>query len=464
MLGIQMFDDDIAAISTPPGEGGIAIIRLSGNAVIEKASKIFLPRREGVDIKKKSGYSLTLGWILDEDGDYLDEVLLALMRAPHSYTGEDTVEIHCHGGNLPARRCLEAALRQDIRIAEPGEFTRRAFLNGRLDASQAEAVIEVIRAKSAKGMKLALKQLNGHNSEYIHTLEDRLLKLNAMVEASLDFPDEVGELEYNKAEEIIVTLLAVIDRLLRAGDRADIYREGIAIAICGKPNVGKSSLLNVLLKKERAIVTSIPGTTRDIIEEQLNIKGIPIRLMDTAGIRVTEDIVEKIGVERSQEVIREADLVIFLLDLGTGITAEDLAIYKDIKNRNLIILANKEDLEEKNITEAELRQYFPEVKVIRASAKEDRGIEELEDTVENMILGGELHSDDLEMMINLRQREALLRAREHLQDALQVMQTVPLDCLGVDIWGALEALGEITGKNLKEAVIDRMFNDFCIGK
>jgi len=462
--GLDMFYDDIAAISTPPGEGGIAIIRLSGGQVIEKASKIFRPYQDGVDISKKAGYSLTLGWIKDETGEDLDEVLIALMRAPRSYTGEDTLEIHCHGGVLPARRCLETVLRQGIRIAEPGEFTRRAFLNGRLDASQAEAVIEVIRAKSEKSMKLAVKQLSGHNSEYIHTLEDRLLELNAMVEASLDFPDEVGELEYKKAEATILESLAVIERLIRAGKRADIYRKGIAAAICGKPNVGKSSLLNVLLKKERAIVTSIPGTTRDVIEEQLSIKGIPVRLIDTAGIRATEDIVEKIGVERSREVIREADLVIFLLDLGTGITAEDLAIYKEIKHRNLIILANKEDLEKKHITEDELGHYFPGVRVVWASAREDKGIEELEDRVEEMALGGELHSDDLEIMVNLRQREALIRAREHLEDVLQVMQAVPLDCLGVDIWGALEALGEITGKNLKEEVIDRMFTDFCIGK
>jgi tRNA modification GTPase len=460
----DMFYDDIAAIATPPGEGGIAIIRLSGGQVIEKASKVFRPYHDGVDIRNKAGYSLTLGWIKDETGEDLDEVLLALMRAPHSYTGEDTVEIHCHGGILPARRCLEVVLHQGMRIAEPGEFTRRAFLHGRLDASQAEAVIDVIRAKSDKAMKLAVKQLSGHNSEYINTLEDRLLELNAMVEASLDFPDEVGELEYAKAEDIMLGSLAAIERLIQAGERAAIYREGIAAVICGKPNVGKSSLLNVLLKKERAIVTSIPGTTRDIIEEQLSIKGIPIRLVDTAGIRVTEDIVEKIGVERSQKVIREADLVIFLLDLGTGITAEDLAIYKEIKNRNLIILANKEDLEEKHITEDELEHYFSGVRVIWASAREDKGIKELEDRVEEMILGGALQADDLEIMVNLRQREALTRARKHLEDALQVMQTVPLDCLGVDIWGALEALGEITGKNLKEEVIDRMFTDFCIGK
>lgn len=455
---------DIAAISTPPGEGGIAIIRLSGSGVIDKAAQIFRPRRNQIDIRKKEGYSLTLGWIMDADSEAVDEVLLALMRAPHSYTGEDVVEIHCHGGILPARRCLEVVLHQGVRIAEPGEFTRRAFLNGRLDASQAEAVIELIRAKSDKSMKLALKQLGGRNSQYIHTLEDRLLELNAMVEASLDFPEEVGDLEYNRAQAIMLESMEVIDRLIRGGKRADVYREGISIAICGKPNVGKSSLLNTLLRKDRAIVTSIPGTTRDVIEEQLIIKGIPIRLMDTAGIHITSDVVEKIGVEKSQEVIAEADLVLFLLDAGDGITDDDLDIYRKIENRNLIILVNKEDLEEKHITSKELEQYFPQIKVIKVSAKGEQGIEEVEDSIEEMVLGGKLQSDDLEIMINLRQRESLLRARQYLQDALQELNQVPLDCLGVDIWGALEALGEITGKNLREEVLDRMFSDFCIGK
>ena len=456
--------DDIAAISTPPGEGGIAIIRLSGSGVIEKASKIFKPRRSEIDIRQKEGYSMTLGWIINAEGEAIDEVLLALMRAPRSYTGEDVVEIHCHGGILPARRCLETVMRQGVRIAEPGEFTRRAFLNGRLDASQAEAVIEIIRAKSDKSMQLALKQLGGRNSEYIHTLEDRLLELNAMVEGSLDFPEEVGELEYDRAEAIIRELIDIIEQLIRAGKRADVYREGITIVICGKPNVGKSSLLNTLVRKDRAIVTSIPGTTRDVIEEQIIIKGIPVWLMDTAGIHVTSDVVEKIGVEKSQEVIREADLVIFLLDAEEGITDDDLEIYRSIENQNLIILVNKEDLEEKNITSRDINQHFPGLKVIKVSAKEEQGIEELEDSIEEMVLGGELQSDDLEIMINLRHREALLRAYQHLQDALQELDQVTLDCLGVDVWGALEALGEITGKNLREEVIDRMFQDFCIGK
>ncbi|MDD3879516.1 MAG: tRNA uridine-5-carboxymethylaminomethyl(34) synthesis GTPase MnmE [Syntrophomonas sp.] len=459
-----MIGDDIAAISTAPGEGGIAIVRLSGNGVIEKIEQIFKPYRAGIKLADKEGYSLSLGWLLDEKKEIIDEVLVGLMRSPRSYTGEDVVEINCHGGTLPARRCLAAAMRQGVRLAQPGEFTRRAFLNGRLDVSQAEAVIDLIRAKTERGMKLALKQLDGRNSQEIHLLEDQLIEVNAMLEASLDFPDEVGELNYSGAREKLREVKNRVDKLLRAGERAEIYQEGINIAICGKPNVGKSSLLNALLRKEKAIVTSVPGTTRDIIEDYINIRGIPVRLRDTAGIRFTEDLVERIGIERSQEVISESDLVLFILDVGTGIDQEDLGIYEKIEKQNKIVLVNKEDQEEKNIGEAELEQLFPGVKVVRGSIIEETGLDELEESIEKAVLSGELQSDDMEVMINLRQKNALLRAKRHLEDSLDAMGRVSLDCLGVDIWGALEALGEISGKNLKEEVIERIFQDFCIGK
>ncbi len=459
-----MANDDIAAISTPPGESGIAIVRLSGSNVIEKVSRIFKPYSPGTDIRRKKGYSLTLGWILDDEKEVIDEVLVSIMRAPRSYTGEDVVEINCHGGSLPVRRCLEVVLKSGVRLAEPGEFTRRAFLNGRLDASQVEAVIDIIRAKTEKSLKLAVKQLTGHTSRYIHCLEEDLISLNAMVEASLDFPDEVGDLDYTEAEKKLKEVLGKIERILKAGQRAEIYRDGITITICGKPNVGKSSLLNALLRKEKAIVTSIPGTTRDIIEDYINIRGIPVKLMDTAGIRITEDLVERIGVERSQQAIRDSDLIIFLLDAGEGVTDEDISIYESIENSNIIVLANKEDLEEKNISEKDLKNFFSAAKVIRGSVKEEIGLDELEDTIEKIVFSGQLGSDGQEIMINMRQKNALLKAKKHVEDALGSLRDVPLDCLGVDIWGALEALGEITGKNLKEDVIDRIFHDFCIGK
>lgn len=459
-----MIGDDIAAISTAPGEAGIAIVRLSGNNVIKKLERIFKPYRAELRLSEKEGYTLSLGWLCDENMEIIDEVLLGLMRSPRSYTGEDVVEINCHGGTLPARRCLEAVLRQGVRLAEPGEFTRRAFLNGRLNVSQAEAVIEVIRSKSEKGMNLALKQLTGRDRQEISLLEDQLIEVNAMLEASLDFPDEVGELDYNLAREKLQDARNRIDRLLLAARKTEIYREGVNVAICGKPNVGKSSLLNALLRKEKAIVTSIPGTTRDIVEDYINIKGIPVKLRDTAGIRSTEDLVEKIGIEKSQEVIDESDLVLFILDVGAGIDREDLEIYERIEKKNKIVLVNKEDLEEKNISQAELERLFPAVKIVRGSVIEESGLEELEESIEAALLSGQLQSDDMEVMINLRQKNALLTAKRHIDESMAALGIVSLDCLGVDIWGALESLGEISGKNLKEEVIDRIFKDFCIGK
>ncbi len=459
-----MFYDDIAAISTPPGEGGLAIVRLSGNEVINKVHSIFKPYKAGIDFRHKPGFTLTLGWIIDANGDIVDQVLVSIMRNPHSYTGEDVVEINCHGGTLPAKRCLEEVLKTGIRIAEPGEFTKRAFLNGRMDVSQAEAVIEVIRSKTDKGLRLAMKQLAGKNSEIINKLEDELIGVNAMVEASIDFSDEVGDLDNEEAKARLNKILDIIEKLLIAGQRAEIYRDGIKIAICGKPNVGKSSLLNALLRKDKAIVTEIPGTTRDVIEDFINVKGIPVKLMDTAGIRATEDIVEKIGVEKSRGVIKEAGVVIFLLDIETGITAEDLDIFTSIENANIIVLVNKEDLEEKKITETELQDIFGLYHVIRGSVKDEVGLDELEKTIEKLVLSGQVQNDDLELMINLRQKNALLKAQQHIEDTISSIDNAPLDCIGVDVWGALEALGEITGKSLKEDVIQRIFHDFCIGK
>jgi len=458
-----MVNDDIAAIATPPGESGIAIIRTSGENVIEKVNKIFKPYKKGASLQEKKGYTISLGWIMDKD-EILDEVLISIMRAPRSYTGENTVEIHCHGGTIPARRCLEILMKQDVRLAEPGEFTKRAFLNGRMDINQAEAVIDIIRAKTSKGLQLAVKQMTGENKKYIGQLEDKLLSINALVEASIDFPDEVGDPDYVEVQRTLEDIKNDIDKLVRSSEKTEIYREGVNIAICGKPNVGKSSLLNALIKKDKAIVTDIPGTTRDIIEEYINIKGIPVKIIDTAGIRQTEDVVESIGVEKTREAIKNADLIIFLLDVATGITKEDLEIYEIVKNLNVIVLVNKEDLEEKNIDEQEFVHLFKNIKIIRGSVKEEIGIEDLENSIESSILSGEIKDDNMEVMLNIRQKNALKRARKHIEEAITTLNKVSLDCLSVDIWSALESIGEITGKNLKEDVVDRIFHDFCIGK
>lgn len=456
--------DNIAAISTPPGEGGIAIVRLSGNNVIEMVDRMFKPYRQGVQLTQRPAYTMTLGWIIDQAGRLVDEVLVSIMRNPHSYTGEDVVEINCHGGTLPARQVLERIIQAGIRLAEPGEFTRRAFLNGRLDASQAEAVIDVIRAKTDKAMQIAMRRLQGSTSRLVSQLEEELIQINALVEASLDFPDEVGEPDYGELQERLEQVINQLDHMLEAARRADVYREGITVAIAGKPNVGKSSLLNALLRKEKAIVTNIPGTTRDVIEDWLNVRGIPVRILDTAGIRVTEDTVERIGVERSREVIKQADLIIFILDVTSGITAEDQFIYESIADGKLIVLVNKEDLDDKKVTEEDLGRMFGNIPVIRGSVKEEIGLGELESLIEQMVLAGGLNSDDLEMVVNLRQKQSLAESRKHVQDVLNFLNTATLDCLGVDLRGALDSLGEVTGKNLRDEVLDRIFHDFCIGK
>lgn len=459
-----MLHDDIAALATPPGEGGIAIIRLSGSGVINGVAKIFRPYNPDLDLRQRPGYSLTLGHIIDGDGIKIDEVLIGIMRGPKSYSGEDVVEINCHGGVVPARRCLKRVLECDIRLAEPGEFTKRAFLNGRLDASQAEAVIDIIRAKTEKGLKVALNQLEGIIGREIQVIEDELISVNAAIEASVDFPDEVEEPDYNELEERINRQISHMENMLISSRRSEIYRDGITAAIIGKPNVGKSSLLNALVKQEKAIVTELPGTTRDVIEDYINIRGIPVKIMDTAGIRDTKDPVERIGVQRARQAIKGADLIILVLDMGSGLAREDLEIFNSIEEQNLIILVNKDDLEEKRIEPVEIEQNFSGKTVIWVSVKEGQGLELLEGTIEAMVFSGRLEGDDYQVAFNLRQKGALEHCIKSLQDALNNLGRLPLDCLAVDIGGALESLGEINGKSLKEEVVNRIFHDFCIGK
>lgn len=461
---VKIIFDDIAAPATPPGEGGIAIVRLSGENVINIIDNVFLPYNPDVKINEKKGYTLTLGWILDEAGQKVDEVLLGVMYKPRSYTGENTVEINCHGGTLAARRCLDIVLKQGVRLAEPGEFTRRAFLNGRIDISQAEAVIDIIKARTEKALTLAMRQLDGQMSRQIKFLEEDLIGIQAMLNASIDFPDDVGEPDYDQIKDRILAQKEALEAILRAGQRGEIYREGVAVAIVGKPNVGKSSLLNLLLKKEKAIVTHIPGTTRDIIEGSIIIRGIPVRIMDTAGIRKTDDLVESIGVEKSRKVIKDADIVLFLLDAGTGLEEEDLEIFNSITGTNVIVLVNKDDIELKRIGQKEVQKRFSPHKIIWASVAEKRGLEELEETIESMALSNVASTGDLEYMINVRQRNALERAGQQIEEIINGLGIVSLDCLAVDFWGVLECLGEISGRNLKEDVLDRIFQDFCIGK
>jgi tRNA modification GTPase len=461
---IDVENEGVAAISTPAGVGGIAIVRLSGAGVIETADALFSAAAENAGLKTKKSYTLTLGWLNDENGDRIDQVLVSVMRKPHSYTGEDVVEINCHGGLLVAQKCLRQFLKAGLRLAEPGEFTRRAFLNGRLDISQAEAVIEIINARSDKMLQLSVRQLEGINSRLISAVEERLLSLTADIEAALDFPDEAGEISLEAMEETVKIQINELENMLQGAKRTEIYRNGAVITICGKPNVGKSTLLNTFLCKERAIVTPVPGTTRDTIEEFLTIRGIPVKLIDTAGIRETRDLIENLGVERSKKAIYNSDALLFLLDGAGGVEEEDIAVYELIKDFEPLIVINKSDLKEQKASSAELETLFPRQRFLFISAREGYGLEQLEAAIEAKILGGGAETAHYEIMVNIRQKEALLKAIKHLKDFLETCGIITLDCLSIDIEMAGYALGEITGKNLKEEAIDRIFSEFCIGK
>lgn len=459
-----MYEDTIAAISTPLGEGGIGIVRISGPEATEIANTIF--RAKKGDWVNAGSHRLIYGHIVDQSGKTVDEVLLSYMKAPHTYTREDVVEINCHGGIVPLRKILELALARGARLAEPGEFSKRAFLNGRLDLAQAESVIDVIRSKTEAGLKLAVSQLRGVLSQKILILQNGLLGLLAQVEANIDFPED--DLEEATGLSIINSsedLLEEIQEMIRGAEAGKIYREGISTIIIGRPNVGKSSLLNAMLRENRAIVTEIPGTTRDIIEEVINIRGIPLKIIDTAGLRETEDIVEKIGVEKTREMIEQADLVLLVLDAARGLADEDYAIMKSIGEKKAIFLVNKVDVEESRIGENDLERLAEKRPVLWISAEKGTGLDELEERIVDMVLGGQVAGSDTVMVGNIRHKQALEKAARHLSEAVDgIKSRIPVDVVAIDIRTAWEALGEITGSTVTEDLLDRIFADFCIGK
>lgn len=458
-------NDCIAAISTPPGEGGIAIIRISGENAPELVDRIF-EARSGKRIKELKTHSLNLGYIKDEKGYLVDEVLVSRMDGPRSYTGENVVEINCHGGGIATRRCLELVMMAGARLAEPGEFTKRAFLNGRLDMVQAEAVIDLIRARSEKALALSARNLEGALSKALKDVEDELIIINSRLEGSIDFPEEVGEPDWAEIEEHLRVVEARLKRLVAGSKRVRVYRDGVKVVIAGKPNVGKSSLLNVLTQKEKAIVTEIPGTTRDLIEDLIYIKGIPVRIMDTAGIRRTQDVIEKIGVERTREALMEAEIVVFMVDASTGISDDDLDIMQQIEGKRKLIVINKEDIENRVLNVDEVRTRFPGVAIVEISALEETGIEDMEEALEKLIIGQkEPEETGQEIMTNIRQEQAINAALNHVQDAIAgVGNRLPIDGIAVDTWGAVSWIEELTGKAIKADVMERIFADFCIGK
>lgn len=459
----MFIDDTIAAIATAPGEGGIGIIRISGERSLSVAEEIFRSM-SGKLIKDYKTRTLVYGNIVDGD-KVIDEVLVAYMKGPNSYTAEDVIEINCHGGFISVKKILELILSKDVRLAEQGEFTKRAFLNGRIDLSQAEAIIDVIKAKTDMAHEVAQNQLEGSLSNKIKDLRMKVTEVLAHLEVAIDFSEEdVEEITYQTLEEKARELKNEIKKLYDTAESGKILRDGLKTVIVGKPNVGKSSLLNSILGENRAIVTDIPGTTRDVIEEFVNIKGIPLKIVDTAGIRETEDVVEKIGVEKSKESFNSADLVIMVLDSSRQLSDEDLEILANLENKKTIVLLNKTDLEQK-IEEDKIRQYVDNDSIIRISALKHEGIEEIHDKIESMVYRGSIKNTSSLVITNSRHKDALLRAYESINDAISAIeQNLPYDFIEVDFKNIWDYLGYINGDTVKEDLLDTIFSNFCIGK
>jgi tRNA modification GTPase len=460
-------DDTIAAIATPLGEGGIGIVRMSGRDSLSIASQIFISPKNRLLNEIKS-FHLTYGYILDpSSGEKIDEVLLSLMRSPYSYTKEDVVEINCHSGMISLKKILELVLGYGARMAEPGEFTKRAFLNGRIDLSQAEAVLDLIRSKTDESRKIALDQLQGGLSEKIISLRNRIMDICVNIEAFIDFPEE--EIETGSREDISATIEDIHQQLLmlvKTYDEGRFFREGLSTAIVGRPNVGKSSLLNTLLQKDRAIVTEVPGTTRDIIEEYLNIKGLPLRIMDTAGIREVKDLAEKEGVRRSLQSIENADLVLALFDQSTPLQEEDFEVLKKIKDRHTIFILNKSDLPAAfNMTNFSSHIPHPSYVLLNISATRGDGIEGLKEAIFHSCLRNWKEEREGVVVTNLRHKTAIQHAAKSLMNASQVLtENQPIEIIALELRDSLDKLGEIVGFIATEEILERIFNEFCIGK
>ena len=459
----MFIDDTIAAIATAPGEGGIGIIRISGEKSLEVAQSIF-KSKSGKMIKDYNARTLIYGTIVDGE-KVIDEVLLAYMKGPNSYTAEDVIEINCHGGFISVKKILELILSKDVRLAEAGEFTKRAFLNGRIDLSQAEAIIDVIKSKTDMAHEVAQSQLEGSLAKKIKDLRMNVTEVLAHLTVSIDFSEEdVEEITYQTLETKSFELRNEIKKLYDTAESGKILRDGLKTVIVGKPNVGKSSLLNSILGENRAIVTDIAGTTRDVIEEFVNIKGIPLKIVDTAGIRETDDIVEKIGVEKSRESFSTADLVIMVLDASRKLAEEDIEILESLENKKTIVLLNKIDLKPE-IEIEKIKEYVNEEDIIEISALKHQGIEELHDKIEAMVYQGSVKNSSNLMITNSRHKDALFKAYEAINDAISAIeQRMPYDFIEVDFKNIWDYLGYINGDTVREDLLDTIFANFCIGK
>lgn len=459
----MFIDDTIAAIATAPGEGGIGIIRISGEKSLQVAQSIF-KSKSGKMIKDYNARTLIYGTVVGNE-KVIDEVLVAYMKGPNSYTAEDVIEINCHGGFISVKKILELILSKGVRLAEAGEFTKRAFLNGRIDLSQAEAIIDVIKSKTDMAHEVAQSQLEGSLAKKIKDLRMNVTEVLAHLEVSIDFAEEdVEEITYQTLEEKALELRNEIKKLYDTAESGKILRDGLKTVIVGKPNVGKSSLLNSILGENRAIVTDIAGTTRDVIEEFVNIKGIPLKIVDTAGIRETEDVVEKIGVEKSRESFSTADLVIMVLDASRKLSEEDMEILESLKNKKTIVLLNKMDLEPQ-IELEKIEEFINSEDIIKISALKHQGIEELQDKIEAMVYHGSVKNSSNLMITNSRHKDALFKAYESINDAISAIeQRMPYDFIEVDFKNIWDYLGYINGDTVREDLLDTIFANFCIGK
>ena len=456
--------DTITSISTPMGEGAIGIVRLSGPEAVEIGDKLYKGKKK---LKDVPSHTINYGHIIDPETDeVVEEVMISVLRAPKTFTREDIIEINCHGGILTINRILELTMTHGARMAEPGEYTKRAFLNGRIDLSQAEAVMDFIRSKTDRASKVAMNQIEGRLSDLIKQQRQSILEILAQVEVNIDYP------EYDDVEDATTEFLLAqskkikneIDQLLETGTQGKIMREGLSTVIVGKPNVGKSSMLNNLIQDNKAIVTEVAGTTRDVLEEYVNVRGVPLRLVDTAGIRDTEDIVEKIGVERSRKALSEADLILFVLNNNEPLTEEDRTLYEVIKNEDAIVIVNKTDLERRLDIE-EVKTMIGDTSLIQTSMLKQEGIDELELQIRDLFFGGEVQNQDMTYVSNSRHISLLKQARQTIQDAIDAAEAgIPMDMVQIDLTRTWELLGEIIGESASDELINQLFSQFCLGK
>lgn len=456
--------DTITSISTPMGEGAIGIVRLSGPEAVEIGDKLYKGKKK---LKDVPSHTINYGHIIDPETDeVVEEVMISVLRAPKTFTREDIIEINCHGGILTINRILELTMTHGARMAEPGEYTKRAFLNGRIDLSQAEAVMDFIRSKTDRASKVAMNQIEGRLSDLIKRQRQSILEILAQVEVNIDYP------EYDDVEDATTEFLLAqskkikneIDQLLETGTQGKIMREGLSTVIVGKPNVGKSSMLNNLIQDNKAIVTEVAGTTRDVLEEYVNVRGVPLRLVDTAGIRDTEDIVEKIGVERSRKALSEADLILFVLNNNEPLTEEDRTLYEVIKNEDAIVIVNKTDLDRRLDIE-EVKTMIGDTPLIQTSMLKQEGVDELELQIRDLFFGREVQNQDMTYVSNSRHISLLKQARQTIQDAIDAAEAgIPMDMVQIDLTRTWELLGEIIGESASDELINQLFSQFCLGK